>query len=208
MVLWASTQAGNSVLHALAQRNRSPVDAEQLYLMSLRCNPFDAATHYDYGSLLYQQKRPSEAVLHLRHAVAYGINTSTSYAFLAAAEEESGDLNEAERTLAFAAKVYPRSVFLLVRHAVALERLGRREESNIEFSAAILLNSRAARGWYQLMQYDIDEALKSARQDSGIAIPGDLLPENAVHMILKENERRLNISPTSGWRGRMRATNN
>ena len=208
MLLWASTQAGNSVLHALAQRNRSPVDAEQLYLMSLRCNPFDAATHYDYGSLLYQQSRPSEAVLHLRHAVAYGINTSTSYAFLAAAEEESGDLNAAERTLAFAAKVYPRSVFLLVRHAVALERLGRREESNIEFSAAILLNSRAARGWYQLIQYDIDEAFKAARQDSGIAIPGDLLPENAVHMILKENERRLNISPTSGWRGRMRATDN
>jgi len=208
MLLWASTQAGNSVLHALAQRNRSPVDAEQLYLMSLRCNPFDAATHYDYGSLLYQQSRPSEAVLHLRHAVAYGINTSTSYAFLAAAEEESGDLNAAERTLAFAAKVYPRSVFLLVRHAVALERLGRREESDIEFSAASLLNSRAARGWYQLIQYDIDEAFKAARQDSGIAIPGDLLPENAVHMILKENERRLNISPTSGWRGRMRATDN
>lgn len=208
MLLWASTQAGNSVMHALAQRNRSPVDAEQLYVMALRCNPFDAATHYDYGSLLYQQKRPREAVLHLRYAVAYGINTSTSYAFLAAAEEESGDLNAAERTLAFAAKVYPRSVFLLVRHAVALERLGRREESNMEFSAAILLNSRAARGWYQLIQYDIDEAFRAARQDSGIAIPGDLLPENAVHMILKENERRLNISPTSGWRGRMRATDN
>ncbi len=208
MLLWASTQAGNSVMHALAQRNRSPVDAEQLYVIALRCNPFDAATHYDYGSMLYQLKRPAEAVLHLRHAVAYGINTSTSYAFLAAAEEESGDLRAAERTLAFAARVYPRSVFLLVRHAVALERLGRREESEMEFSTALLLNSRAARGWYQLIQYDIDEAVKAARQDSRIAIPGDLLPENAVYMILKENERRLNVSPTSGWRGRMRATNN
>ena len=208
MLLWASTQAGNSVMHALAQRNRSPVEAEQLYVMALRCNPFDAATHYDYGSMLYQLKRPGEAVLHLRQAVAYGINTSTSYAFLAAAEEASGDLSAAERTLAFATRVYPRSVFLLVRHAVALERLGRREESEMEFSTALLLNSRAARGWYQLIQYDIDEAVKAARQDSRIALPGDLRPENAVHMILKENERRLNISPQSGWRGRMRATNN
>jgi O-antigen ligase len=208
MLLWASTQAGNSVLRALAQRSRSPVDAEQLYRMSLRCNPFDGATHYDYGSLLYQQKRPSEAVLHLRRALAYGINTSTSYAFLAAAEEELGDLNSAERTLAFAVRVYPRSVFLLVRHAVALERLARREESHMEFSAALLLNSRAARGWYQLIQYDVDEAMKAARQDPTIAIPGELLPENAVHMVLKENERRLNILPTSGWRGRMRATHN
>ena len=208
MLLWSSTQAGNSVMHALAQRNRSPADAEQLYLMALRCNPFDAATHYDYGSMLYQQKRPSEAVLLLRHAVAYGINTSTSYAFLAAAEEEAGDLSAAERTLAFAAKVYPRSVFLLVRHAVALERLGRREESDMEFSAALLLNSRAARGWYQLIQYDIDEAVKAARNDPAIAIPGELLPENAVHMVLKENEMRLNLSPNSGWRGRVRAIDN
>ena len=208
MFLWASTQAGNSVVHALAQRNRSPVEAEQRYMLALRCNPFDAATHYDYGSFLYQQKRPTEAVLHLRQAVAYGINTSTSYAFLAAAEEESGDLNAAERTLAFAVGVYPRSVFLLVRHAVALKRLGRREESEMEFSSALLINSRAARGWYQLIQFDIDEALKAARQDSGIAIPGELFPENAVHMVLRENERRLNILPTSGWRGRMRAINN
>jgi tetratricopeptide (TPR) repeat protein len=177
-------------------------------VLALRCNPFDAATHYDYGSLLYHQKRPSVAVSHLRHAVVYGVNTSTSYAFLAAAEEASGDLDAAERTLAFAVRVYPRSVFLLVRHAVALERLGRREESGIEFSAALLLNSRAARGWYQLIQYDIDEAFKAARQDSGIAIPGDLLPQNAVHMVLRENETRLNISPTSGWRGRMRAIDN
>jgi O-antigen ligase len=208
MLLWAGAQATNSVMHALAQTNPSPTRAEGLYRMSLRGNPFDAATHYDYGSMLYQQKRLSESVLHLRYAVAFGINTSTSYAFLAAAEEESGDLNAAERTLAFAAEVYPRSVFLLVRHAAALERLGRRKESDMEFSAALLLNSRAARGWYQLIKYDIDEAFNAARQDSGIAIPGELLPENAVHIVLKENERRLNISPTNGWRGRVRTIDN
>lgn len=205
---WAGTQAANSVIHALAQTNSSPVQAERLYLMALRCNPFDAATHYDYGSWLYQEKRVGEAVLHLRYAVAHGINTSTGYASLAAAEEESGDLQAAERTLGYAAKVYPRSVFLLVRHAAALSRLGRSEESEMEFSAALLLNSRAARGWYQLINFDIDAAFIAARQDSGIAIPGELLPENAVYVVLKENERRLNISPTSGWRGRVRAIDN
>jgi O-antigen ligase len=208
MLLWAGTQGANSVMHALAQTNPSPVRAEGLYLMALRCNPFDAATQFDYGSMLYQQKRPGEAVLHLRYAVEHGINTSTGYAFLAVAEEESGDLNAAERTLAFAAKVYPRSVFLLVRHAAALERLGRREESDIEFSAALLLNSRAARGWYQLIKYDIDAASTAARQDSGIAIPGELLPQNAVYIVLKENERRLNIAPNTGWRGRVRPIDN
>jgi predicted Zn-dependent protease len=193
----------------LAQTNQgSPPRAEHFYLIALRCNPFEAATHYDYGSLLYQQNKLGEAVSHLRYAVDHGINTSTGYADLAAVEEAARDLPAAERTLAYAVKVYPHSVFLLVRHAAALSRLGRSKESEVELSAALLIDSRAARGWYQLINFDIDAALAAAKQDASIATPGELVPENAVYVVLKENERRLNISPTSGWRGRMRATDN
>jgi O-antigen ligase len=208
-LLWAGTQATNSIAHALAQTNQgSPPRAEHFYLIALRCNPFEAATHYDYGSLLYQQNKLGEAVSHLRYAVDHGINTSTGYADLAAVEEAARDLPAAERTLAYAVKVYPHSVFLLVRHAAALSRLGRSKESEVELSAALLIDSRAARGWYQLINFDIDAALAAAKQDASIATPGELVPENAVYVVLKENERRLNISPTSGWRGRMRATDN
>ncbi|MFN2516350.1 MAG: O-antigen ligase family protein [Pyrinomonadaceae bacterium] len=209
MLLWAGTQATNSVLHALAQTNlASPARAEYLYRIALRCNPYEAATHYDYGSLLYQENRLDEAVSHLRYAVDHGINTSTSYAYLAAAQEGSRDLPAAERTLSYAVRVYPRSVFLLVRHAAALSRLGRSKESEVELSAALLIDSRATRGWYHLINFDIDAAMDSATQDASIAKPGELLPENAVFVVLKENERRLNISPTSGWRGRVRAIDN
>jgi O-antigen ligase len=209
MLLWASMQATNSVTHALAQTShRSPAQAEKLYLIALRCNRFDAATHYDYGSMLYQQKRIGEAVSHLRYAVDHGINTSIGYANLAAAEEGSHDLPAAERTLAYAVKVYPRSVFLLVRHAAALSRLGRSKESEVELSAAVLIDSRAARGWYHLINFDIDAAMAAAKRDTTIATPGELLPESAVYVVLKENERRLNISPTSGWRGRVRTIDN
>ncbi|MFN2492919.1 MAG: O-antigen ligase family protein [Pyrinomonadaceae bacterium] len=209
MLLWAGMHATNSVSHALAQMNQgSRTRAERLYLIALGCNPFDAATHYDYGSFLYQEKRVREAVPHLRYAVDHGINTSAGYANLAAAEEESQDLTAAELTLAYAVKVYPHSVFLRVRHAAALSRLGRSEESEVELSQALLIDSRAARGWYHLINFDIDSAMDSAKLDASIAKPGELLPENAVYVVLKENERRLNISPTSGWRGRMRATDN
>ncbi|MDQ6651563.1 MAG: O-antigen ligase family protein [Acidobacteriota bacterium] len=209
MLLWASAQGTNSVTHALAQTNQgSPARAEQLYRIALRCNPFEAATHYDYGSFLYQQNRLGEAIPHLRYAVDSGINTSTGYADIAAAEEASGDLRAAESTLAYAVRVYPRSIFLLVRHAAALSRLGRSKESELELSAALLIDSRAARGWYQLINFDIDAAMAAAKQDASIAKPGELVPENAVYLVLKENERRLNISPTSGWRGRMRAIDN
>jgi O-antigen ligase len=201
----AGAQASNSIMHACAESNPSSAQAEQYYRLALRFNDFDAGSHFNYGLLLYNQRRPGEAVSHLRYAVANGINTSTSYASLAAAEEQAGDLGAAEQTLANAVRIYPRSVFLLVRHAAALARLGRTEESDSEFSAALLVDSRAARGWYQLINFDIDAAMVAATQDTNIAMPGELLPQNGVFVVLKENESRLNIPSGSGWRGRMHA---
>jgi hypothetical protein len=208
MLLWVSTQATNSVMHGLADASQSPLHAEVLYLRALRCNPFDASTHFDYGSLLYRQNRVGEAIPHLSYAVDHGINTSTSFAYLAMAQEQSSDLTGAERTLALAVTVYPRSIFLRVRHAAALSRLERTKEAEVEFSTALLIDSRAARGWYELINFDIDAAMVAAKEDASIAMPGELVPENAVFVVLKENERRLKISPRTGWRGRMQAIDN
>jgi tetratricopeptide (TPR) repeat protein len=201
-------QAMNGVTHAWAQTSKTHSQAESLYRKSLRFNPFDAASHFDFGSLLYQQRRYDEAVRHLQYAVGHGFNTSTSYAVLAAAQEEAGDVAASEQTLAVAAKAYPRSVFILVRHAAALSRLGKHEESEKRFAEALAVDERAARGWYQLINFDIDAALSAAQKDSSLAKPGELKPQTAIYVVLKENERRLNIPATSGWRGRVGALAN
>ena len=205
MLIGAGMQALNGVTHAWAQTSATPSQAEILYRHSLRFNPFDAASHFDFGSLLYQQRRYDEAVSHLQYAVGNGFNTSTSYAVLAAAQEEAGDLVASERTLATAAKAYPRSIFLLVRRAAALSRLGKHEEAEKQFSEALAVDARGARGWYQLINFDIDAALSAAQKDSSLAKPGELKPQTAIYVVLKENERRLNIPAKSGWRGRVGA---
>lgn len=203
MFVGAGMQAMNGVSHAWAQTASSAAQAEDLYRRSLRFNPFDAATHFDYGSLLYHERRYAEAVEHLDYAISHGINTSTGYAALAAAREGAGDLVGAEQTLALAVRAYPRSVFILVRHAAALSRLNRTGEADKQFADAIAIDSRAARGWYQLINFDIDAALTAAQLDSNLAKPGELKPETAVFVMLEENERRLNIPAKSGWRGRV-----
>jgi tetratricopeptide (TPR) repeat protein len=204
MSLGATAQGVNSILHASAQSNSPQPDrSEHLYRLALRFNPFDAATHYDYGILLYQQHRSGDAVKYLRYAVEHGINTSTAYASLAATEEDSGDLEAAEHTLAFATRVYPASVFLIVRHAAALARIKRAGEADKEFASAVTINPRLARGWYQLINFDIDAASTAARVDQTIATPGELEPEGAVFTVLAENERRLKLPPLSGARGRI-----
>ncbi len=197
-------QASNIILVARAQGAARPAAQEKLFAAALRLNPYDPATRYNFGIRLHFLKREADALPQLRFALARGFNTSTCYAYLAGAEEATGDLATAERTLAEAVRVYPRSVFLRVRHAAALERAGRAAEAEAEMSVALELDPRMARGWQQLIYHDIDAAIVAARRDAGIALPGQLYPEDAVFAVLHENERRFPAAVSSGWRAHVR----
>ena len=197
-------QATNVLLLAEAQASGG-ARAERLYRAALSLNPLDAATHYNYGSWLLASKREREAVPHLAFALARGFHTSTCYEYLAGAQSNAGDAESAERTLAEGVRVYPRSVFLRARHASALARVGRNDESELEMRAALLLDSRAARGWRRLIDEDIDAAIAAATRDRDLPMPGELQPDDAVFAVLEENERRFPAAVTSGWRARMRS---
>lgn len=200
-----TAQAAHVQLLAAAQSAADGESAEKLYRAALYVNPLNPATRYQFGTWLFYRGREREAVPHLRFAVARGFNASTCYGYLAAAESGSGQEESAERTLAGAVRVFPRSVFLRARHASALKRLGRAGEAELEMAAALLLDSRAARGWRGLIEDDIDAASDAARRDpSTFATPGELQPEDAVFAVLKENERRFPASARTGWRARMR----
>ena len=200
-----SLQAGGIILHGLAQGSVESTKAESYYRASLRVFPSSTATHFGYGIWLYRQRRAAEAIPHLRFAVDRGFNSSTCYAYLAGAENAAGDLGAAERTLATAVQAYPQSVFLRVRHGVALERNGRSAEAEEAFSRALSLDRRAARGWRALIDDDIDGAYVAAQQDRTIPLPWELLPEEGVFAVLQENEQRFPARALTGWRARMRS---
>lgn len=196
------THAAGVTQRARAQAGADAAGAERLYRSALRWSPHDPATHYDFGVWLFRQKRERESVAHLRFAVGRGFNSSPCFAYLAGAEASAGDLAASERTLDFASRVFPRSVFVRVRHAAALGRLGRAAEAESEMAAALLIDARGARGWQQLIERDIDPAIEAARRDPGVALPGDLAPEEAVFAVLEENERRFPAAVSTGWRAR------
>jgi O-antigen ligase len=207
VLLTMCVQATNVMLLASAQASPEPEHVERLYSTALMFNPLDPATHFNYGLWLNQRKREREALPHLRYAVARGFHTSTCYEYLAGAESNAGELDAAERTLAEAVRVYPRSVFMRVRHAASLARLGRGPEAELEMATALLLDSRAARGWQRLIDDDIDAAIDAARSDPGtFAMPGELNPEDGVFAVLQENERRFPGVVSTGWRARMRSS--
>ncbi|HLM58879.1 MAG TPA: hypothetical protein VK422_22435, partial [Pyrinomonadaceae bacterium] len=197
-------QAACVMLLSGAQSASDPARAERLYRSALALNPLDAGAHYNYGTWLFYSKREREAVPHLRYALARGFTASVCYGYLAAAESLAGDLASSARTLEEGARVYPRSVFLRVRLGSALGRLGRAEEAEMEMKRAALINSRAARGWRELVDNDIDAAIAAARRDGQVAMPGELQPEDGVRAVVAENERRFPEAANSGWRARLR----
>ena len=198
-------QAASVLMLATAQASGAdPARADSLYRSALALNPLDAATHYNYGIWLATRHREADAATHLRYALARGFHSSTCYEYVAGAESNAGRDDEAERTLAEGVRVYPRSVLMRVSHSLALRRLGRGADADVEMSAALLLDSRAARGWQQLIENDIDAAIAAAKRDpAATAMPGELQPEEAVFAVLTENEPRFPQAVTSGWRVRM-----
>jgi len=202
-----SAHGANVLLQAGAQAAADERRADELFRAALTLNPLDPSARMNYGLWLLARKREQEAVGHLRFAVERGYNTSTCYQYLAGAESGAGELEAAERTMAQAVRVYPRSVFARVRHASALARLGRGREAELEMSAALLLDSRSARGWQQLIEHDIEAASEAAHRDPArIKRPGDLWPADAVFAVLAENERRFPAAAAEdGWRAQIRS---
>jgi len=202
----AGLQAAGTILHGMAQSSADPSRAERLYKASLLADGWSAQAHFGYGMWLYARGHTAESLPHMRYAVAHGLNSSTCFARLAAIETEAGETHAAERTLALAVRVYPRSVFLRVRHSLALEAVGRADEAALEMSAAKLIDSRMAAGWRQLIFNDIDAAIVAAKSDpERVAMPGELQPEDAVFAVLQENERRFPEFANTGWRAQMRS---
>lgn len=190
MVCGSGIRAMNAVLQGTAARTIDSAQAEKLYEAAISWDRRDAGTHLTYGNWLYGQKRAREAVPHLRYGVANGFNTSDCFVSLAAAEAEAGDLQAAEATLRYAVKVYPRSVFLRVRHASAMLETGATNEAGDEYAAALSLDKSAARGWWQLIRNGADAAKLAADADSGIAPPGGLFPNAGIFVVIAEHERR------------------
>lgn len=180
-------QGTNAVLHGAANQAQGS-QAERYYNSALAWNPFDAATNFNYGLWLYSNNRASEAVPHLRYAVERGFNSSVCYAYLAAAQNAANDPAAAEQTMARAVSVYPRSVFLRVRHSTALRAGGQAEQADQEYAVALALDARTARGWLELMSVGLDAATVTAYKDKSVALPGELYPENCIYAAVGEFE--------------------
>ena len=85
--------------------------------------------------------------------------------------------------------MYPRSVFVLVRHAVLLERSGRADDAAAALDRARSIDPRAAATWHELITNGALSASEAAFRDPSrrVAVM-DLLPNTAIYAVLDELE--------------------
>jgi len=165
--------------------NDSPAINEGLlrrYQQVLMLDQNNSGAHLGLGLLLFQLKRPSDAIAHIEYARAHSYGRPFSYVLLAFAHEQTGDLNKAEEILADCLRSYPRSVVGRAVYAEMLERQGMSEQARRERSIVETQDSKLARSWELALKKKESMAEAEAKSQNLIA-PADLLPELARDLV-------------------------
>lgn len=139
---------------------------ENRYLQVIELDPGNSGAHLGYGLLLFQLKRPQEAIRHVEYAWKNGYSRPLSYVLLAFCHEQSGNPAEAAAILGRAVDSYPQSIFVRIVYADILGRLGNIDEQKRQRDAAYAINERVARSWELICRMKPREAsLEAASRD-------------------------------------------
>lgn len=187
LLVYCSLRVSSVILTEKANHTVDLDRAEDLYLLASRIddeNPF-AKNHH--GTRLYREQRFADSVPHLAHAIEIGLATSDSFSYLATAQTLSGDSAGAEATMAKAAKLYPRSVFVLVRYGLLQRENGKLADSAVTLERAGQINARAARTWQTMITqgFRIASSKEVADRDGLVSVM-DLQPQSGIYAVLSE----------------------
>jgi predicted Zn-dependent protease len=92
-----------------------------------------------------------------------------------------GDLVAAQRTFDEALRIYPHDIFLRVRYATLLAKIGHEDLAEENLAVARKVDPRATNGWYALLTKGSVRAFYQARSEpETVAEPNELKPSAAV----------------------------
>jgi O-antigen ligase len=184
-VLSASANLSNYFVYK-AESTESLDEAENYYRQAINFNSANASAYFSYGLRLYFKKQPDKAVPILEKALANGLDVSLVYSYLASAQSSTRNYQAATDTIDKAVKIYPYSIFLRMRYASLLEKIGEIEKSKEQVEFAHRINEKQANGWYELINTGASASALKARNNKMIAPPAHLLPSGGLYAVLDE----------------------
>jgi O-antigen ligase len=195
LIIFSGVRGVGLMYQSFAQTAEDEFIAEDHYKKSLYLDEKEAMVNYDYGMFLRKAKRYDEAILHLRSAIDNGVCTSTAYYDLAAAQLLANKSVEAEKTLAEAIKVFPRSVFIRTTFASLLKENGKSSESEENFDIALKINESDAKTWRILNEEGLENITQVRLKTENITLMPDLSPQNGMYAVMDyQNTKNPNVA--------------
>lgn len=148
---------------------------QRRYQRALEIDPANAGAHLGYGLLLFQMKKPAEAIPQIEYALKNGYSRPFAYALLAFAYEQTGDLAKAAEILGDCAASYPQSIFARAAYAEILRKDGKIDQMRAQQQAMYQLNQPLAMSWELALKMKREEATAEANR-RGVPPPDQLRP--------------------------------
>ncbi len=162
-----------------------PADNERLerrYKQVLELDSANTGAHFGYGLLLFQMKRPAEAIPHLELGLNGGYNHSFGYIALAFAHEQAGNLAKATELMRECVTAYPQSIFGHAVYAELLTKSGQTEEARKVKDLMMAKNAYDYQSWELALRTKAENAVAEATSRN--LIPLDKLqPQLAARLV-------------------------
>ena len=155
---------------------------QRRYERALDFDPQNTGAHLGYGLLLFQMKRPDQAVPHVEFATKRGYSRPFANVLLAFAYEQTGQVGRATEILGQCAASFPQSFFVRAAYAEMLRKMGKIEQAHEQQMAMHRLNAHEAQSWELAMRRSIEEATAEAEQ-RGLIPPDKLQPILAATLV-------------------------
>ncbi|HMV46640.1 MAG TPA: O-antigen ligase family protein [Blastocatellia bacterium] len=155
-----------------------PAENERLarrYQQVLELDSENSGARLGYGLLLYQMKRPAEAIPQYEQALKKGYSRPFAYVALAFAYEQAGRLPDATKVLGDCVASFPQSVFARAAYAEMLRKEGKIDLSREQQKAMYALNERDAQSWEVALRLKREDAMAEANRRN-LTTPDKLWP--------------------------------
>lgn len=186
LAVYSGLKATSQYLVYRAERTENFESAEFYFKTAERLDAANPAPNYSFAFRLVNETIYRESAAEFQKAIDKGLYNSTTYSYLATALILGGQFQEAEAVMARACEIYPQSVFLKVRYAIILDKIGKTAESEKQFEIARRIDEKQAETWRLLITDGALRTSENAKNNKQILPLMKLKPVHALYAILEE----------------------
>ncbi|MGH9802629.1 MAG: tetratricopeptide repeat protein, partial [Blastocatellia bacterium] len=155
---------------------------ENRYQQVLELDSENIGAHFGYGLLLFQMKRPADAIPQLEKGLKGGYNRSFGYIALAFAHEQAGNLPRATELMRECVTAYPQSILSHAVYSELLTKSGQAEEAQRVKEVMMAKNAYDYQSWELALRTKAENAVTEANS-RGLIQLDKLQPQLAARLV-------------------------